>query len=112
MTHLEFYKNFKNSVSKVKLWLDMLGKQYYGGIGRVVNFKPGPIEIYYQRFHGEPNYHTVPSEFNSFIQEVLLEKSQEILQEAFVKMQQHQKVLAQRAVQEYNSVVEDIQKEI
>lgn len=45
------------------------------------------------------------------VQEVLLEKSEEILKEAFAKMQQRQKELAQRAVEDYNSVIEDIKKE-
>ena len=77
MTHLEFYKKFKDNVSKVELWLGMLGKQYYGGgggIGRAVNFKPGSIEIYYQFNNGDTNYHTIPSEVLPFVQEVLLEK--------------------------------------
>lgn len=46
------------------------------------------------------------------IQEVLLEKSEEILKEAFAKMQQHQKELAQIALEDYSSIIEDIKKEV
>lgn len=113
-TALELYKKFKENVSKTELWLSMLGKQYYGGgggIGRVICFRPEVIEIYYQFNNGATNYHAVPSEFKGYIQEVLIEKSEEILKEAFVKMQQHQKELAQEALEDYNSVIEDIKKE-
>lgn len=115
MTALELYKNFKENTSKVQLWLSMLGKQYYGGgggIGRVACFKPTTIEIYYQFNNGDTNYHTVPSEFKEYIQEVLLEKSEEILKEAFAKMQQRQKELAQIALEDYSSIIEDIKKEV
>lgn len=46
------------------------------------------------------------------VQEVLLEKSEEILKEAFAKMQQHQKELAQIALEDYSSIIEDIKKEV
>lgn len=103
MKRIERYNEIKMKVKEAKEWASMLGKAYKGGGGGIGKLHSIGVDakIYYQESNGDTNYHQMPSIIKSFMEDIIKDQFDELLQKAISNMEQSVKEEARSCVDEY-----------